>query len=92
MFNIIPFVPIHHTGVLASAAADVGAARPGLAGLLLVVATFTCAALMSSAARLFGHLVGLLKDLLRMVLLALVAALVVLAVAAMAINDLLTTR
>jgi hypothetical protein len=92
MFNIIPFVPIHHTGVLASVAADGGAGRAGTAGLLLVVATFTCAALMSSAARLLGQLVGLLKDLLRMVLLALVAALVVLAVAAMAINDLLTSR
>lgn len=92
MFNIIRAVPIHHTGVLASAAADADVGRAGTAGLLLVVATFTCAALVSSAARLFSQLVALCMEILRMLALALLAALVVLAVLAMAIGDLLTTR
>jgi hypothetical protein len=95
MFNIIRTVPMHHTGhtgILAAALADGDVGTAGMTSLLLVLATVTCAALLSSAARLLGQLMALLKDLLRMLALALVAALVVLGALAMVINDLLTTR
>jgi hypothetical protein len=82
---------IHPTDVLAEAAAAASDLRPVFTGLLLILAMIACARLLSTAAHVAGVLLELLKDLIRYLILAALAALVVFAVLIFAIADLLAT-
>jgi hypothetical protein len=74
----------------ASTAAAVGDARMAFAAILLLSALATFAAIVSAAGRLLKQAVELLEHLIRMVLLAALAGLVVAAVVILACADLLS--
>ena len=58
-------------------------------GVLVLLGAITCAALVSSAARLLQQMFDMLRDLLRVLLLTVVAALIVLALVVLAFVDLI---
>jgi hypothetical protein len=74
----------------ASTAAAVGDVRTAFTAVLLLSALATFAAVMSAAGRLLRQAVELLEQLIRMVLLAALAGLVVAAVVLLAFADLLS--
>jgi hypothetical protein len=71
-------------------AAAVGDMRTAVAGVLLLSALATFAAIVSAAGRLLKQAVELLEQLIRMVLLAALAGLVVAAMVILAFADLLS--